>query len=289
MLAILFFYSCKNIPQEKEEISSKTPNSLPQVNNKINPEVFFNDGIYIEKKIDSLSHFLNYSVDNEVFINEREFMYKYSYIHKNDTMLFSIKEVTIQEGKDLDWEFTKKINTNDSTVVQIKIIPEPFSNTFGSDYNQTIINIDYIGENNKLIIGGEKTGCIENFKNVWMHPPREFLFKILELNPFPFIQSPYEIGNKWSGELVIGSYWSDKRWVTWKGAIKNIISYEITDKTDIKTEIGTLEVYIVKSEAKSELGITYLKSWFSFLEGFVRLEYTNIDGSQLIFERVWVN
>jgi len=47
------------------------------------------------------------------------------------------------------------------------------------------------------------SGTIENEGNVWIHPPRDNYFKIIELNPFPYIKAPYNIGAKWAWKLKI--------------------------------------------------------------------------------------
>ena len=65
--------------------------------------------------------------------------------------------------------------------------------------------------------------------NIWLHPPREGLFKILEINPFPYIKYPLEIGNSWEWDfLEPGSNWGDERWLTWNGTLDILCEYEIT-------------------------------------------------------------
>ena len=130
----------------------------------------------------------------------------------------------------------------------------------------------------------EMTGAIENEMNVWIHPPRSNFFKILELNPFPYIKSPYQIGTKWNWKLEIGDHWADKRWLEWKGGIENNYDYEIKEKKNISTKLGNLECYIIHSKAKSRIGETELISYFNPNFGFVKLEYKNIDGTKTILE-----
>ena len=117
-----------------------------------------------------------------------------------------------------------------------------------------------------------------------MHPPRDRFFRILEINPFPFIQAPYEIGNTWDWSLKIGSSWGDKRWKVWENSIENVYQYEIIDKKNVTTKIGELECYVIEAVAKSEIGATYLTSYFNMDKGFVKLEYTNIDATKTVLE-----
>ncbi len=151
------------------------------------------------------------------------------------------------------------------------------------DYSQSIILYEYYTDQGSESYN-EMTGVIENVQNIWMHPPRTVLFRILELNPFPFIQRPYEAGNKWSWELSIGSPWGDNRWKTWEGRILNEMEYEITGLKKMPSRLGMLECWEVIATAKSELGKTSLKAYFHEQHGFVKLDYTNIDGSSVVLD-----
>ena len=174
--------------------------------------------------------------------------------------------------------------TIDKVVLTVKYGLEPMI-TNSPDYNQTVISFKFpqIDGNRKF---SSATGLIENEKNIWAHPPRDRFFRILEINPFPFIQAPYEIGNKWNWALKIGSFWGDERWKTWEGSIENKYEYEIVDKKKIKTEVGELECYIVQSTATSAIGQTHLTAYFNMELGFVKLDYTNIDSTKTILELV---
>jgi len=127
---------------------------------------------------------------------------------------------------------------------------------------------------------------LENENMVWIHPPRSYFFKILQINPYPYIKKPFKKGTKWTWELEIGSFWGDKRWKEWTGIITNVANYEIVGDTLLSTKLGKMKCYVVQSSAKSELGTTYLTSYFNQTFGFVKLDYTNIDGSKIILELI---
>jgi hypothetical protein len=184
-----------------------------------------------------------------------------------------------------DWEFINLEKIDNETVNQIILMPN-FGNSFQNEipnYNQTVISYDYIMLSGESFVM-EKTGVIENEKNIWMHPPRSYFFEILELNPFPYIKAPYKIGTKWNWKLKIGDYWSNKRWFEWKDEIENVYDYEIKSNKIISTKLGNLECYIVKATAKSRIGVTGLISYFNPKYGFVKLEYNNIDGTKTVLE-----
>ena len=195
------------------------------------------------------------------------------------------KEIQKDNYKTFDWDFIEYERQNSETIKNIILIANS-GNPFEKDipeYNQTSIAYQYL-KNNGEFFTMEVTGAIENEKNVWVHPPRSNFFQILELNPFPYIQSPYQIGKKWNWKLKIGDHWSDKRWMEWKGGIENVYDYEIIDKKRIETKIGNLECFIIKSKAKSRIGETELISYFNENYGFVKLEYKNIDETKTVLE-----
>jgi hypothetical protein len=117
-----------------------------------------------------------------------------------------------------------------------------------------------------------------------MHPHRDKYFMILELNPFPYIQKPYKAGNKWPWTLRIGDSWGDSRWKIWNGSIQNNYEYEIIGKEKLQTKIGALDCWIIRGTATSEIGVTGLIAYFNETNGFVKLDYINIDNSKLILE-----
>ena len=232
-------------------------------------------GFYSEIRSDT-TNLNRYTEDNEIYKAGYRFCYSLEYFDCNGSQRY------YTHTGDRRWDFIKK---NDSIVVEycMKILPgleAPFLKV--KDYAQTIIQYSFwqIDGNEQPV--SEKTGLVENKKNVWLHPPRTDLSSILELNPFPCIRFPLIIGKMWKGKLIIGDFWGDVRWISWEGQITNNYKYKISRKCTIDTELGVLKCYIVKSVATSTLGKTHLTSYFNQQYGFIRYEYTNIDGSQIL-------
>lgn len=128
------------------------------------------------------------------------------------------------------------------------------------------------------------TGVVENEKNIWLHPPRDKYFMILELNPFPYIRQPFKKGTSWKWSLKIGDYWKDERWKLWNGPITNNYKYSIVGKEALHTKLGKLDCWIVEGTAESAIGSTSLTGYFNESFGFVKLDYVNIDKSKVIIE-----
>jgi len=233
------------------------------------------DGIFYEIFSDT-TNINRYTDDNEIYKMDNVYNFNYQYVTKDG------KELYYQRIDSFDWEFVLKEDLRDETVVafQMTILPNVCNGG-----NQSCIKFRYIMNTGGFVPMWETTGLIENEKNIWTHPPRSNLFKILELNPFPFIQKPYEKGNKWHWLLQIGDHYGDHRWKEWNGNIENRYTYEMVDVNNIiHTPLGELSCYKIDSFAESELGKTYLTAYFNETYGFVRLEYINIDSSILNIE-----
>lgn len=116
------------------------------------------------------------------------------------------------------------------------------------------------------------------------------MFGVLELNPFPFIMMPYEVGHQWSWTLKkIGSFYGDPRWGEWEGTIDNVVRYEITDEIVLGTRLGDLDCFVIEAVGRNPLGESHLTAYFNMRHGFVRLDYINIDSSKLVMELVSVS
>lgn len=246
------------------------------------------EGIIVEKPDSIRTYNEVYNSDNIIYTSGKEFTYTYFY---QDT---KGQKFLIKRGKEIvqpagysvaDWEFVKIDDQDKETVTHLILTSRP-GNPFQGvvpGYNQTAIEYKYVMADGRFL-STEETGAIENEMNVWIHPPRNDFFKILEINPFPYIKAPYQAGTKWKWSLEIGDHWSDKRWLSWKGDIENQYAYEIKDKKKIITKFGNLECYVIHAQADSRIGKTGLISYFNPELGFVKLEYTNIDNTKTVLE-----
>ncbi len=256
-------------------VAASCKNSESSNDNNSGDYSVIEEGIFVEKFDSSITDENRYNFDNKIFKVGRKFIYDYLYQDKDG------QEFYFEGGRD-GWNFVPK-NTDRYYVVksiEIEVMSglKPMIDQI-PEYNQTLLKFVCPPNTDYTI-----SGVVENYRNVWMHPPREALFKILELNPFPFIQEPYEVGKSWDWELEISNEWGDPRWMSWEGVIKNIYQYEITDKRMMQTKLGELECFIIEASAKNELGKTSLNAAFNEEYGFVDMDFTNIDGSKMKME-----
>ncbi|GAA4273841.1 hypothetical protein U6A24_02130 [Aquimarina gracilis] len=222
-----------------------------------------------------------YTSNNITFKKHTEFIYSYKHISPNGEVFLFEEDHNIDDWR-YAWRFVNSDSITQNSILKVKIKVKPGLQPFLEqipDYNQTVLQYNYITKNEESLFNSV-SGVIENENNIWMHPPRDKYFRILELNPFPFIKAPFKVGNKWNWSLKIGSSWGEKRWKTWQGAIENKYNYKITSKKKLNTKFGKIECYEIRAEAISSIGKTELQALFNPKYGFVELNYINIDGSK---------
>lgn len=242
-------------------------------------------GIVVEV-FDDNSSLTRYNDDNTVYKSGKKFRIEYSYINlEGEEFLFAV-------SPNKKWKFVPKNSITDSTITHLIMEVMPDLSEFikyDSSYNQTIIKYYYYNSENKMPFRSS-TGVIENVYNIWMHPPRDHMFKILEINPFPYIKHEKSNLTKWKWSLTVGDYWSVEECKTWKGDVKLKYKYKILkDKEYINIGDAKHECTIVEAEQRSRLGKSYLKSYYNQEHGFLRLEYTNVDKTKINLDFIPMN
>lgn len=261
-------------------------------------DIILEDGIFIEKFEESITDKNRYNANNEIY--EVCNKLKYSFYHEDslgNKYFFELEDGALDlptpMEQNLAWTYVLQSEASDKTIKTIeqtiKSGLEPFIEIL-PDYNQTVFDYFYESNNNDEELG-ESTGLIENEKNVWMHPPRQMMFRILELNPFPYIQEPYEIGTSWEWNYLRpnGEEWSDERWLVWEGQLNISCEYQISDFQSINTLLGEIDCYEITAFAHNDYGTTKLISYFNIQYGFVKLIYTNINNTKTVIELMEVN
>mgnify|MGYP001814139014 CR=1 FL=1 len=233
-------------------------------------------GIAFEVFNDSITDENKYNYNNSVLVPGSIFTYKFRHEDKNGEVRYFEK---YKENDKSVWRFVEPDHPNAVKSLSISVLQGNPMKQFNPDYNQTCLGYQLQHDESFNM-----SGAVENEANMWIHPPRDSYFSILELNPFPYIKAPYKAGTQWDWELTIGSQWGDARWKEWEGNIVNNYTYKILGSMILKTTIGSLECLIVEATATSSLGETSLISYFNKDYGFVKLEYNNIDGSKTFLD-----
>ena len=240
------------------------------------------NGVWFEVRNDT-SNPCRYTEDNKIYQAGREFTFEFHYFDPQGKERYMRYERIPKQG----YELTE---TGDSCINRYEVEVLCTAKPFSKDYNQTVEAFYFLFDGWRSNRPSSWSGIVENERNLWMHPMRSRLFRIVEINPFPYIQYPIKKGNTWKWSLSIGSQWGDERWETWTGGIVNKYKYKITDTDcEVVTPMGTLSCVKVEAVAKSRIGKTYLTAYYNDTYGFVKMDNTNIDGSRIVIDLVGTN
>lgn len=125
--------------------------------------------------------------------------------------------------------------------------------------------------NNLEWTGMTSEGVIENEDEIFMHPFRSNQYAFTEIAPFPEIQKPIEVGQKWKGELSIGTGYGE-----WSNTVfKN--KYKVIARAE-KMVMGTKmkDCYKIRATQKNRrLGKSTLEYWYHPSYGFFEFNYVN--------------
>lgn len=207
----------------------------------------------------------NIDENNEIYKTGNVFVYDYEIIQDGERCKLKSNNGMFAGSK---FELMP-IATDSIEVDKIHLIVQPVEDADRNNGNQT--QISYLQD--PIYASLNSTGVVENDKNVWIHPIRKGFFNSLETAPFPFVKKPLKIGTEWTDQMKIGQGWGNIMWGKWEGSLIQTYHYRITGKEKLKTQIGEIDCYVIESTAKSRIGETKLKSYFSEKYGFVSLKY----------------
>ncbi len=262
-------------------------NSLPSVPIKDNKypkmDVIKNsegDEIFYEKESRKAN------IDDYVFSKNNSFIYSYSYMKDGKSFLFKINDES--PLTDEFWDFVPANSMNQKNIIkflEISVIPITPEQIIGL----TGIKMNYLNASNDTIYSA-RTGVIENYKNIWMHPPRLGVFSIIFTAPWPYVKFPLEDGATWTWDWNFNETWGDVKYIEWEGIIKFDYKYTVSKGTHkIKCPFGIIECYEIKAQGKSKVGENMASFYFNPSLGFVKINYTNMDGSRIVLEAIKYN
>lgn len=210
-----------------------------------------NEDVYVETIPQHLLHDENrYDLDNKVYPVQREIVFKCSIKRGNEVL-------------DLDLKYIR---------MTIQGTTKPFSN-IDPDYSQTVIQFEYLDENYDRIIW-ERTGLIENDKNIWLHPPRNADLDVLQLSAFPYIK--FGAIKKWQWKLHAAyANYQD---------VNLIHSYKKEKPIKFNSHIGVLNCIPIQATSESHIGTTTSEFLYNEDYGFVKLAFHTIEGTTITLE-----
>jgi hypothetical protein len=243
-------------------------------------------GVWVEQFDSTYAAENKYTANNQVYKAGTRFTYRYHYIGSDGIHYLQKVVPNANVDREKAWKLVPLTEKDSLTNDRLQLIIETDLqgvNMHTPGYDRTPLRWEYYAPAGQVHFL-ERSGLVENKKNIWMTPPRARLFRILSLNPFPFIQVPYKIGNSWEWQQEVAPHWSDKRWAAWKAPVLVHYRYTISHEETISSALGPLSCFVIYGEGSSKVGSTSLTAHFHPRYGFVRLLFTNIDGSQLLME-----
>ena len=222
--------------------------------------------------------------DNTIYTQYRQFFYKYYFLKNKDTLLVKLytKPDAIAPYEE-SWKLEPKSKLTfeqDFTAIHQVAMTVKAGDYFGKE---SLLQYDYLSKERRGM-RHEQTGLVEVCKDISINPPKNNHFLITELNPFPEIREPFIKDNSWQNNTTTSNIGGSQKWKTWQGNIHVNSTYRIRDIQTIKTNIGFMKCFVVEAEGESLLGQTHLTAYFNEEYGFVKLNYTNIDGSFLVMD-----
>lgn len=222
--------------------------------------IVLENGIYKERSHPGNNSENRFTKDNQLYKQGRSFTFKYKFLKNGEVFFFKPK--VNGDGNQPTWDLSPASSKESTAITEFRMLVMPGLqgfDKFSPGYSQSIIRYQFFqGEIRAPFT--EMTGLIENAKNIWFHPPRTMLFRILEINPYPFIVFTGE--KEWSWNLEIGSSWGDDRWKSWDGLVKNQMGYRDSGMEVISTSFGELSCQKIEAVGVLPWGKTGLVSYF---------------------------
>ena len=266
------------------------------------------EGIWAEKPDYRNTAKHKYTSDNVSYKLNDVFIYDYYYIDKagiKKKFLVNDRNDSINNPLNTGSYDKPAYNTIDKIMLVVTDVRENYPQC-DSTCTQTTIAYYYLTKNalqhkncGKLIIKEKdqpyfyceavSTGVVDNRKNIWIHPPRQHTFKILQLNPFPFYYLDESI-DKWAYSVEVGGKYLDPRWISAKENIVLRLNYIRMKDEELSTSFGKLHCKVVNGTGTSvfdnQIFKTRLKSYYHPAYGFVKLEYVNIDRPKMVIQLI---
>jgi len=149
--------------------------------------------------IDDGKHNVNVE-DNNIYIGGLSFYFDLKF--KSETSgneLFLLFDKMNYSNYSLESEFdTRKKHLN---TIKLSVFNNKCGMSIGDE--QTIMKYEYLENTCFFTYLSARTGLIENGKMIYLHPPRTNGLEVFEIAPFPYIEKPFTIGNKWQSNIHI--------------------------------------------------------------------------------------
>lgn len=129
----------------------------------------------------------------------------------------------------------------------------------------------------------QTTGMYEEKDLIWIHPPREEEFSLLEYTPWPRIYFPVSNHLSWKTELPLGKYWVNEEFGIEEDDILKF-NFVNAGPASYSYKGQKLECWKIEAESTNLKPQTKSLSLFNKEYGFVRMVFQNLDNSIITLE-----
>lgn len=184
--------------------------------------------------------------------------------------------------------FKTIVEQQDSVVFEDTLELHCLSKTWNIDVTQLEIAWKYPESITKV-----HTGAIVKRDSIWMHPPRSYLFTILETSAFPFIKLPFSLGNSWKWQLEVSKAWLSGYPELYKKVNSSKLtfyhSYEIIDRNTKNTKLGPINCFKVKATTQSTLGNRNAYFLYNNGYGFIQMIFETYDNKRIQMDLITID
>ena len=124
----------------------------------------------------------------------------------------------------------------------------------------------------------EITSVMENSSSIFLHPPRSYSLKLLQLSPFPQINLPVNQGANWSARMFIGTGWGDLN--------GKLVKYDfLVDEINYfkNDTLNYTAIVKAKSYFDEENQLCTAEFYFDSKRGFTKMNYVFADSTKVYF------
>ncbi len=236
---------------------------------------------------------INDNSPNRIFVPGRKFTYNYSLKKNGRNYRFAV--VRGDGVKSLvDWAWIPLDSVVDGKTFPIETVDlHVFRNKrkfFSLPPEYVEIRYEFIN-GGRRIFHGEVSSVAEGSRGVYLRPLRSYGFVFTEFNPFPLIGSSLETGKNWTRIVTLPSalYQKAKLENQPSSEFFNLnVEYKVSGDANVFTKLGTIPCKKIEAVGETLQGSKFATFYFNEQWGFVKTEYKNIDGSELVFQLIGV-
>ena len=234
--------------------------------------------------------------DKKIFLSGRTFVYSYTIKKNNREFEYAVvqeeKARTDSAYKFIDWMLIPVDSLFDNNnIYPIKTVElYVYKSQKDSRPGMTGIKYEYLN-NGKRIWLGEGSSITEEASRIFVSSPQSHGFVFTKFDPIPFVQLPLFIGKTWSQFISIPDTFFERAKINYPatdGLAHFNWEYKVTEELNVLTRLGAMSCKKIEAIGKTALGATFATFYFNEQWGFVKTEYRNIDGSELVFQLIKV-